>query len=120
MRLIDAERLFSAIGDRADDAARAKNRAAGSWEDYYEGVADGLLLAKGLIAEEETIQIYQKLDALYKNLDVDRERNIHEGNAAIGYDFAQARYYLGRADATAMVLYKIAAILEGMEEDETD
>lgn len=55
MRLIDADGLFSAIGDRADDAARAKNRSAGSWETYYEGVADGLLLAKGLIAKEKTI-----------------------------------------------------------------
>ena len=73
-------------------------------------------MAKKLVAEEETIgfclnEIYQKLDSLYKNLEVDRERNIHERNAAIGYDFAQARYYLGRADATAMVLYKIATIL---------
>lgn len=59
-----------------------------------------------LSAEEETIEIYQKLDTLYKNLEADRERNIHDGNATIGYDFAQARYYLGRADATAMVLYK--------------
>ena len=66
MRLIDAEGLFSAIGDRANDMAKAKDRAAGSWEPYYEGVADGLLLAKGLIAEEETIEIDQKLDALYK------------------------------------------------------
>lgn len=110
-RPIDAEELFSAIGDKEDDIAEAKDRAAGDWETYYGGVADGLLLAKGLIAEEETIEIYQKLDALYKNLEYDRERNIHDGNATIGYDFAQARYYLGRADATAMVLYKIAAIL---------
>lgn len=117
MKLIDAEGLFSAIGDKEDDIAEAKDRAAGSWETYYDGVADGLLLAKGLIAEEETIEIYQKLDALYKNLEYDRERNIHDGNATIGYDFAQARYYLGRADATAMVLYKIAAILGRTEED---
>lgn len=66
MRLIDAEGLFSAIGDKEDDIAKAKDRAEGSWGTYYEGVADGLLLAKGLIAEEETIEIYQKLDALYK------------------------------------------------------
>lgn len=66
MKQIDADALFSAIGDRADDAARAKNRAEGSMETYYEGVADGLLLAKGLIAEEETIEICQKSDALYK------------------------------------------------------
>lgn len=120
MRPIDAERLFSAIGDKEDDISKAKDCAAGNWKTYYEGVADGLLLAKGLIVEEETIEIYQKLDALYKNLKAARERTIHEGNAAIGYDFAQARYYLGRADATAMVLYKIAEILEGMEEDETN
>ena len=59
MRPIDAEGLFSAIGDKADDIAKAKDRAAGSWKTYYEGVADGLLLAKGLIAEEKTIEIYQ-------------------------------------------------------------
>ena len=117
MRLIDAERLFSAIGDRANDMAKAKDRAAGSWETYYEGVADGLLLAKGLIAEEETIEIYQKLDALYKNLDADHERNIHDGNETIRYDFAQARYYLGRADATAVALKGIAAVLEEVEDD---
>lgn len=66
MRLIDADGLFSAIGDREDDVAKAKDRAAGSLETYYGGVADGLLLAKGLIAEEKTIEIYQKSDTLYK------------------------------------------------------
>ena len=66
MRLIDAEGLFSAIGDKEDDISKAKDRAVGSWETYYEGVADGLLLAKGLIAEEKTIEIYQKSDVLYK------------------------------------------------------
>lgn len=120
MRLIDAEGLFSAIGDRADDVAKAKDRAAGSLKTYYEGVADGLLLAKGLIAEEETIEIYQKLDALYKKLKAACERTIHAANATIGYDYSQARYYQGRIDATAVVLCKIAEILEGMEEDETD
>mgnify|MGYP004463291017 CR=1 FL=1 len=65
MRLIDAEGLFSAIGDKADDIAKAKEHAAGSWETYYEGVADGLLLAKGLIAEEGTIEIYQ--NEIYQN-----------------------------------------------------
>nr|DAO85301.1 MAG TPA: hypothetical protein [Caudoviricetes sp.] len=59
MRLTDAEKLFGAIGDKEDDIAKAKDRAAGSWVTYYEGVADGLLLAKGLIAEEKTIEIYQ-------------------------------------------------------------
>lgn len=117
MRLIDAEGLFSAIGDRADDVAKAKDRAAGSWETYYDGVADGLLLAKGLIAEEETIEIYQKLDALYKNLEAARERTIHAENVAIGNDYAQARYYRGRIDATAMALTGIAAILEEVEDD---
>lgn len=117
MRLIDAEGLFSAIGDRADDVAKAKDRTGGSWETYYEGVADGLLLAKGLIAEEETIEIYQKLDALYKNLEAARERTIRAENAAIGNDYAQARYYRGRIDATAMALTEIAAILEEVEED---
>lgn len=68
MRLIDAEGLFSAIGGKEDDIAEAKDRAVGSWKTYYDGVADGLLLAKGLIAEEETIEIYQKSDALYKNM----------------------------------------------------
>jgi hypothetical protein len=116
MRLIDAEGLFSAIGDRANDMAKAKDRAEGSWETYYEGVADGLLLAKGLIAEEETIEIYQKLDALYKNLDADRER-IRAENLAMGNDYSQARYYQGRIDATAVALMGIAAILEGMEDD---
>lgn len=66
MRLIDAEELFSAIGDEEDDIAEAKDRAAGSWETYYEGVADGLLLAKGMITKEKTIEICQKSDALYK------------------------------------------------------
>lgn len=117
MRLIDAEGLFSAIGDRANDMAKAKDRAAGSWVTYYEGVADGLLLAKGLIAEEETIEIDQKLDALYKNLEADRERTIHVKNATIGYDYAQARYYRGRVDATAVALKGIAAVLEEMEDD---
>lgn len=65
-KLIDADGLFSAIGDKEDDIAEAKDRAAGSWKTYYEGVADGLLLAKGLIAEEKTIEIYQKSDVLYK------------------------------------------------------
>ncbi len=119
MRLIDAEGLFSAIGDRANDMAKAKDRAEGSWETYYEGVADGLLLAKGLIAEEETIQIYQKLDALYKNLEAARER-IRAENLAMGNDYSQARYYQGRIDATAVALMGIAAVLEEMEEDETD
>lgn len=114
---IDAERLFSAIGDKEDDIAEAKDRAAGSWETYYEGVADGLLLAKGLIAEEETIEIYQKLDALYKNLEAARERTIRAENVAIWNDYAQARYYRGRIDATAIVLKGIAAILEEVKDD---
>ena len=117
MKLIDAEGLFSAIGDKEDDIAEAKDRATGSWETYYDGVADGLLLAKGLIAEEKTIEIYQKLDALYKNLEAARERTLHAANATIGYDYSQARYYLGRVDATAVALMGIAAILEGMEDD---
>lgn len=117
MRLIDAEGLFSAIGDRADDVAKAKDRAAGSWETYYDGVADGLLLAKGLIAEEETIEIYQKLDALYKNLKAACGRTLHAANATIGYDYSQARYYQGRIDATAIALKGIAAILEEVEDD---
>lgn len=116
MRLIDAEGLFSAIGDKEGDIAKAKDRAEGSWETYYAGVADGLLLAKGLIAEEETIEIYQKLDALYKNLEAARERTIRAENVAIG-DYSQARYYRGRIDATAMALTGIAAILEEVEED---
>lgn len=116
-RPIDAERLFSAIGDKADDIAKAKDRVAGSWKTYYEGVADGLLLAKGLIAEEETIEIYQKLDGMYKNLEYDRERTVHNANATIGYDYAQARYYRGRIDATAIALKGIAAILEEAEDD---
>lgn len=116
MRLIDADALFSAIGDRANDAAKAKDRAEGSWGDYYEGVADGLLLAKGLIAEEETIEIYQKLDALYKNLEAARER-IRAENLAMGNDYSQARYYQGRIDATAVALMGIAAVLEEMEDD---
>ena len=118
MELIDAKRLFIAIGDKADDIAKEKDRAAGSWGTYYEGVADGLLLAKGMIAEEKTIEIDQKLDALYKNLEAARERTIHVKNATIGYDYAQARYYRGRVDATAVALKGIAAILEGMEDDE--
>ena len=116
-RSIDAEELFSAIGDKEDDAARAKNRAEGSMETYYEGVVDGLLLAKGLIAEEDEVDVYKKLDALYKNLDAAKERTIHAANATIGYDFAQARYYQGRIDATAVALRGIAAILEEMGED---
>lgn len=114
---IDAERLFSTIGDKEDDIAEAKDRAAGSWETYYEGVADGLLLAKGLIAEEETIEIYQKLDALYKNLEAARERTIRAENVAIWNDYAQARYYRGQIDATAIVLKGIAAILEEVKDD---
>ena len=117
MRPIDAEELFSAIGDKEDDIAKARDCAAGSWETYYEGVADGLLLAKGLIAEEGTIEIYQKLDALYKNLKAARERTIYVENATIGYDYAQARYYQGRVDATAVALKGIAAVLEEMEDD---
>lgn len=125
MRLIDAERLFSAIGDKEDNIAEAKDRAAGSWKTYYGGVADGLLLAKGLIAGEKTIEIhqtkiYQKLDALYKKLKAACEITIHAANATIGYDYSQARYYQGRIDATVVVLCKIVEILEGMEEDETD
>ena len=119
MRLTDAEKLFGAIGDKEGDIAEAKDRAAGSWKTYYEGVADGLLLAKGLIAEKETIEIYQKLDALYKNLEAARER-IRTENLAMGNDYSQARYYQGRIEATAVALMGIAAILEGMEEDETN
>ena len=117
MKLIDADGLFSAIGDREDDMAKAKERAEGSWETYYGGVADGLLLAKGLIAEEETIEIYQKLDALYKNLEADRERTIRAENAAIGNAYAQGSYYQGWIDATSIAIGEIAAILEEMEED---
>lgn len=114
MRLIDAEGLFSAIGDKEDDISKAKDRAAGSLATYYDGVADGLLLAKGLIAEEETIEIYQtkiyqKLDALYKNLDATR-----------GRDYLQSQYYQGRFDAMAKALVGIAAILKEVEDDETD
>nr|DAH11424.1 MAG TPA: hypothetical protein [Caudoviricetes sp.] len=65
MKLTDAERLFSAIEGKEDNIAKAKARAAGSWETYYEGVADGLLLAKGMIAEEGTIEIYQ--NEIYQN-----------------------------------------------------
>ena len=124
MRLIDAEELFSAIEDKEDDIAKAKDRAAGSWEPYYGGVADGLLLAKGLIADEKTIEIhqneiYQKLDALYKNLEAARER-IRAENLAMGDDYSQARYYQGRIDATAVALMGIAAVLEEVEDDETD
>ena len=115
---IDAERLFSAIGDKEGDIAEAKDRAAGSWKTYYEGVADGLLLAKGLIAEEGTIEIYQKLDALYKDLEAAYERIPPAENVAIWKDYSRAWYYQGWIDATAVVLRKIAAILEGMEEDE--
>lgn len=114
MRLIDAEGLFSAIRDKADDIAKAKDRAEGSWVTYYEGVADGLLLAKGLIADEKTIEIhqneiYQKLDALYKNLDATRRR-----------DYLQSQYYQGRFDAMAKAFIGIAAILEEAEEDGID
>ena len=116
-RLIDAEELFIAIRDKEDDISKAKDRAAGSWKTYYEGVADGLLLAKGLTAEEETIEIYQKLDALYKNLEAARERTIHAENAAIGNAYAQASYYQGWIDATSIAIGEIAAILEEMEED---
>ena len=117
MKLIDADALFSAIGDRADDVAKAKDRATGSWATYYDGVADGLLLAKGLIAEEETIEIYQKLDALYKNLEADRERTIRSESVASDNGYPQVRYYRGRIDATTAALMGIAAILEEMEED---
>ena len=47
MKLIDAEGLFSAIGDKEDDISKAKDRAAGSWETYYAGVADGFYWLKG-------------------------------------------------------------------------
>ena len=117
MKLIDAEELFIAIRDEEDDISKAKDRAAGSWKTYYEGVADGLLLAKGLITKEKTIEIYQKLDALYKNLEAARERTIRAENAAIGNDRAQARYYQGWIDATSIAIGEIAAILEEMEED---
>lgn len=117
MKLIDADALFSAIGDRADDAARAKNRAEGSMETYYEGVVDGLLLAKGLIAEEDEVDVYKKLDALYKNLDAARERTIRSESVASDNGYPQVRYYRGRIDATTAALMGIAAILEEMEED---
>ena len=91
MKLIDADALFSAIGDRADDAARAKNRSEGDVETYYEGVVDGLLLAKGLIAEEDEVDVYKELDALYKDLDAARERTIRAEILARKNDYSRAR-----------------------------
>lgn len=79
-------------------------------------MTDGLLLAKGLIAEEDGVDVYKKLDALYKNLDAAREKTRAE-NLAMGNDYSQARYYQGRIDATAVALMGIAAILEEMDED---
>lgn len=112
MKLIDADALIAQI--RANIVQAAATERGATDQTYIAWLNAMLHLMTEEVDEAPESDIRSNLDTLYKNLEADRERNIHDGNATIGYDFAQARYYLGRADATAMVLYKIAEILEGM------